>query len=92
MKKYLDEWLKGRPKIIKDLANKLNPFLRYRIKSTGQHCDIYSYSEDGTVTVAVNGYDKEILNIMNQSIQVNVFGLSPDDIEELKQSNNSKGN
>lgn len=84
MDKYLDEWLKGRPKIIKDMANKLNPFLRYRIKSTGQHCDIYSYSENNTITVTVNGHDKEALNIAYQAVQVNVFGLELDDVEEIK--------
>ena len=85
--KEFNDWMDGKPKIIKDMADKLKPWLRYRIKSTRQHCDIYSYSEDGTVTVTVNGHDSKILNEMNKAIQVNVFGINPIDIEELKPLN-----
>jgi hypothetical protein len=80
-----NEWLKDRPEIIKLMAEKLKPWLRYRLKTTGQHCNLYSYSEDGTVTVTVNGHDSEILNHMNELIEVNVFGVSPDDLEPLAQ-------
>ena len=51
----LEEWLQDRPPIIRELCNKLPPNLLYRMKSSGHRCTIFSYSEDGTVTVAVTG-------------------------------------
>lgn len=44
---------------------------------------LYSYSEDGTVTVTVDGHDSEILDAMNSAMPINVFGISADDLEVL---------
>ena len=81
MSEVFNEWLKDRPKSIKDLASKLPPNLKYKVKATGQYCDIYSYYEDGTVKVTVTGHESEILDIINKLKPVNVFGLTRDDLE-----------
>tara|TARA_R100000655_G_scaffold96594_1_gene139145 strand:- start:2402 stop:2767 length:366 start_codon:yes stop_codon:yes gene_type:complete len=75
-----NEWLVDKPKKIKDIAKKVKPWFRYRIKETGQHCTVVSYFEDGTLKVNVDGHDLEVLDVMNQ---VNVFGINPDDLEAL---------
>ncbi len=81
--KEFNEWLNGRPEVIKEMAAKLKPWNRYRLKQTGQHCTLYSYSEDGTVTINVNGHDSEALDAINNMTQVRVFGINPDDLELL---------
>lgn len=58
----LNKWLEGRPDVIVDMAAKLKPWLRYRVKQTGQHCSLCSYSENGTVTVTVDGHDNSKLS------------------------------
>lgn len=78
-----EEWLRNRPETIKALAAKLKPWFRYRVKPTGQHCNLYSYSEDGTVTVEVNGHDSEFLDSLKRFLPVLVFGINPDDLEIL---------
>jgi len=78
-----EEWLKDRPEIIKTMAGKLKPWFRYRLKTTGQHCNLYSYSENGTVTIEVNGHDSEVLDAINKMIPIGVFGINPDDLEVL---------
>lgn len=79
----LNEWLVDRPQEIKDIAKKIKPWFRYRIKETGQHCTVLSYFEDGTLRVNVDGHDSEALDLMNQMIHVDVFGISPDELEVL---------
>lgn len=77
----LEEWLDGRPEIIKELANKLPPWHRYRIKQTGQHCHIFSYLENGTVVVTVNGHDSQFLDAANQAMPFTVFGIDQNDLK-----------
>jgi len=84
MKNELEIWLEGRPQIIKDLVVKLPPSCRYKLSSTGQHCDVYSYSENGTVTITVNGHDSEVLDAINKMIPMNVFGINPNDLEFIE--------
>lgn len=55
-------WLLFKPKTIKEVATDYPPWFKYRIKSTGQHCSLKSYSEDRTVSVLVNGHDSKNLN------------------------------
>lgn len=49
----LEEWLAGRPQIIKDLARGHPPEGEYRLASDmdGDSYQIYSYCENGTMTV-----------------------------------------
>ena len=49
-----NEWLAGRPECIRQLVAKYPPELLYRDKSTGKRVCIYSYNEDGTVSVIVS--------------------------------------
>lgn len=70
-----DKWLETRPKIIKDMAEKLPPNRLYKLKHDVR-VTLYSYSEDGTVTVNVTGeYNRVFFNRR-------VFGIKPDDLEE----------
>ena len=64
-KAAFEVWLEGRPEVIKDMAHKYPPWKRYRIKSTGQECVLYSYSEAGTVTVDAEGlvFDHRVFGI-----------------------------
>ena len=79
-----NKWLEGSPKVIRELGEKITPFVRYRIKSTGQHCSIVSYFEDGTLRVNVDGHESPLLDEINNSIQVGVFGIKPDDLEPIE--------
>jgi len=79
----LDLWLLGRPKTIQILAERLKPWITYRVKSTGQHCTLLSYFENGTVSVEIVGHDSEVLNMINSCTSFGVFGLLPDDLEEI---------
>lgn len=84
MQKEFSEWLEGRPKVIKQLAAKVQPWHRYKIKETGQYCNVYAYYEDGTVAVQINGHDGEMLNTMYSMMRQNVFGVNPDSLEMLE--------
>jgi hypothetical protein len=70
------EWLEERPQVIKDMATRHPPNLLYRMKSTGHRVTLYSYSEDGTVSVIVSGR----YNLL--TFERKVFGVNPDDLEE----------
>lgn len=67
-------WVARKPRVIRVLATKLKPWHRYRVKTTGQLCTLYSMSEDGTATMTVQDRIVPIL-------QYNVFGLKPGDLE-----------
>lgn len=85
MDKELEEWLSDKPEIIKNMALSLSPFLAYRIKNTGQRGTIISYSEDGTVKLFIHGHDHEMLNSLYSQIPLTVFGLKPEDLEEIRE-------
>lgn len=69
-------WVRSRPPVIQDLATRYGPTTLYRLKSSGHRCTIYSYAEDGTMTVKVTGEYNRVL------FGRNVFGVEPDDLEE----------
>jgi len=79
-----NDWLEGRPQVIVDMAANLKPWKRYRIKETGQHCSLFSFSEDKTVSVIVDGHDSEFLDQINAMSQTKVFGIHPNDLEEIE--------
>lgn len=72
-------WLRERPKVIKDMAEKLPPNLLYRYKETGQIGFLLSYSENGTVKAA---FPNELNFQMSTPGGRQVFGLPPDGFEE----------
>ena len=84
--KEFDIWLQDRPEVIQTMARKYPPWFHYRLKPTGQHCELYSYSEDGTVTVGIIGHDKEMLNQVAQVTRLGVFGIDPNDLEILEET------
>lgn len=70
------EWLAERPQVIKDLVKRVPPDRLYLLKSTNHRIFVYSYSEDGTVTVAVMGK----YNFL--PFERRVFGIKPEELEE----------
>ena len=75
-KKAWEEWVASRPQIIKDLCDLYPPYNLYRLKSSGHRVTLYSYSEDGTVTVNVSGEYNAVM------FDWQVFGIKPEDLEE----------
>lgn len=69
-------WIHSRPDEIRVLIEKWPPNLLYLYKPGNQRVTIYSYSEDGTVTINVTGE----YNLITFSRQV--FGINPEDLEE----------
>jgi len=71
-------WLRGRPKVVREMAKHLSPNRLYTLKTTGQRVIPTSFNEDGTMTVAVyrfyNPKAKETIR---------VFGIDPKDVIEV---------
>lgn len=84
-KRVLAKWLRGRPKIIKTLADRFPPWGLYRMVSTGRKVRLYSYSEDGTLTV-------HVLRAHNPGIlfERRVFGIEPDDLVRIPEEGKEK--
>lgn len=75
----LAEWAEfknGLPDNLRLIAGRVNPWTLYRLRPTGQRVIVYSYQDDGTVTVIVSG----LYNLQLHDAQV--FGINPDDLEE----------
>lgn len=70
------EWIKSRPPVIQAMCEKLWPNRLYRLKTTNQRVTLYSYSENGTVTVNITGE----YNLTD--FDTHVFGINPEDLEE----------
>ena len=75
-KAELNKWLEGRPPIIQDLCKKFPPDRLYLYKPTNHRVTLYSYSEDGTMTIVVSG-DYNAVVFPRQ-----VFGIKPEDLVE----------
>ena len=71
-------WLASRPAVIQDMAKSHPPDRLYRMKDTGHRCTLYSYNENGTVTVDVTGEYNRVL------FGRRVFGVAPSDLEECE--------
>ena len=71
-----NKWVATRPQIIQDLCNRLPPDRLYKMTSTGHRVFLYSYQENGTVTVVVSGEFNAII------FPRRVFGVKPDDLIE----------
>jgi hypothetical protein len=70
------EWVGTRPPIVQELCERLPPDRIYLLKSSGHRVTLYSYSENGTVTVNVTGEYNAV------TFDRQVFGIKPDDLEE----------
>ena len=73
--RFWNEWLADRPKIIQEMGEKLKPWHLYRLTTTDQKVTLYSFSEDGTVTVDV---------VEGRNADHRVFGIRPDDLEVIE--------
>jgi len=71
-----NQWVSERPKLIQEMIKKHPPNLLYSLKGGNQRVTIYSYDEDGTVKVNVNG--KYNLIMFGRT----VFGVDPEDLTE----------
>lgn len=71
-----NEWVSTRPASVQAVCKRLPPNLLYLLKTSNHRVTIYSYSEDGTVTVNVTG-EYNFVAFPRQ-----VFGINPDDLEE----------
>ena len=70
------KWVEERPEPVRTMARNYPPNRLYRMKSTGQRVILFSYSEDGTVTVDVTGeYNLVIFDRQ-------VFGVDINNLEE----------
>jgi hypothetical protein len=72
------EWVATRPECVRVLCERLPPDRLYRLKSSGHRVFMYSYSEDGTVTVCVTGEYNAV------TFDRQVFGIKPEDLEECE--------
>ena len=71
-----DKWVEGRPPIVQDLCRRFPPDRLYLYKPTNHRVTLYSYSEDGTMTIVVLG-DYNAVIFPRQ-----VFGIKPEDLVE----------
>lgn len=70
------EWVASRPDSVRTVAERLDPWSLYRMKSTGDRVTIASFYEDGTVKVNITGeFNSGLL------FDHSVFGIEPDDLE-----------
>ena len=68
-----EEWVAGRPEPVQVLCRRFPPFRQYWLDPPGQVVRVYSYSEDGTLTV-------DVLDVL---FPRRVFGIAPEDLHEL---------
>ena len=80
MNEELEEWLATRPQVIKDLARGHPPDALYRLASGGDDdvYQIYSYFEDGTVSVI--RYTQLASDPSSMVPLWRVFGMRPEDL------------
>lgn len=71
-----DAWVATRPACVQALCKRLPPDRLYLLKSSGHRVFMYSYSENGTVTVCVTGRYNAV------TFERRVFGIKPEELEE----------
>ena len=74
--KAWEDWVSTRPQIIKDLCKRFPPYNLYRLKNSGHRVTLYSYSENGTITVNVTDEYNAVM------FDRQVFGIKPEDLKE----------
>jgi hypothetical protein len=72
------KWIAGRPKKIQEMCEHWPPNLLYRDRGSNLRVYIYSYSENGTVTVIVSGRYNYVC------FERKVFGVDPEALEECE--------
>ncbi len=69
-------WVNSRPEVIQKMCKSHPPNLLYKLNTTGHRCRIYSYDENGTMTVQVTGE----YNVV--AFARAVFGIKPEELVE----------
>lgn len=70
-------WLATRPAVIQAMAKRVRPGYLYRHAETGRLVWVYSYEEDGTLTIVVEKqYNSDVL------FERRVFGVRPEHLVE----------
>lgn len=69
------EWVASRPDSVRAVAERLDPWTLYRMKSTGRRCTLVSIYENGTVKVSITGEFNAVM------FDRDVFGINPCDLE-----------
>jgi hypothetical protein len=69
------EFVSSRPEVVRKVAERFFPWELYRLKDTDQRVTMYSFSEDGTMSVIVSGQYNFTM------FDRRVFGVDPDDLE-----------
>lgn len=70
------EWVASRPPVVQAMCKSHPPDRLYQMASTGHKVTLYSYSENGTVTVDVTGQYNALL------LERRVFGVDINDLTE----------
>lgn len=72
-------WIESRPEPIKSIAKRFRPWILYTLRDTNQNVTIYSFSENGTVTIDVGAkYNDQLL------FEKRVFNINPNDLKECE--------
>ena len=82
-----NKWVSERPESVRKIAERFEPWSLYRLKSTGHRVFLYSFEENGTLTVVVSGKYNKV------DFERKVFGIDPDDLKpcELPQEGDPLG-
>jgi hypothetical protein len=76
-KKASEEWIESRPPLVRKMIREYPPDRLYLLKTTNHRVFLYSYSENGTVTVTIiRKYNP------NLDFERRVFGIELSDLEE----------
>ena len=79
------DWYKERPQIIKDLIDKVNPYLFHKLH--GDIVAVEAFNENGTIRIVKTGYggvmEEMGLGMLNRGM--GVFGVHPEDLTPLTQ-------
>ena len=75
-----EDWFQSRPPDIQKMIVKYPPIVLYKFKDSGKVVYLYSYCEDGTVTVIHLGYGTEFA-FMSRNWKV--FDVKPEALEAL---------
>lgn len=77
--KQWDDWVAGRPDVVKEMCVAHPPNVLYKLKTTKQLVTLMSYFEDGTVQVFVDPKFNPTRLFTGHA----VFGINPEDLEEV---------
>ena len=81
---WFQGWFWTRPKSVRMLIRKLPPSKTYIVNPTKQLATIYSYSEDGTVTVCIlPDSEQPFTRGCAGSEGYKVFGYKPNDLRDI---------